>query len=63
MISLQDALNFNNKAVALYHSNDIPEAAKAYYESRQGIVEVSSSDARKHEQCPYHDCHNHSASA
>ncbi|KAL3935769.1 MAG: hypothetical protein SGBAC_008782 [Bacillariaceae sp.] len=33
MISLQDALKLNNQAVALYHSNDLLEAAKTFYAS------------------------------
>ncbi|CAJ1931297.1 unnamed protein product [Cylindrotheca closterium] len=33
MMSLQETLNLNNKAVALYHSNDIGGAAKTYYAS------------------------------
>ncbi|CAJ1947837.1 unnamed protein product [Cylindrotheca closterium] len=33
MISLQDTLKLNNHAVALYHSDNLPQAASAYYES------------------------------
>ncbi|KAL3931860.1 MAG: hypothetical protein SGBAC_011115 [Bacillariaceae sp.] len=31
--ALQHTLKLNNKAVALYHSNDIPHAAKIYFQS------------------------------
>ena len=40
MLSLQATLNLNNRAVELFHSNHIPEAANTYYQSLRFVKQL-----------------------